>query len=180
MACGSFFILVSLLAPLVIASAEGSDFAVNANPLTLCVNPGIDAQSVISISSMGGFSGTVNLGDSVNPPYNNGPTLSNIPSSVTLAKGQTVSFALTIFTTTSTPLYTYTVTVSGLSGIILHQTNVELVVSSGCSVGAVIVPTTLGSIGSNIGLGITIAGLIGVASAALIVYESRVRTRKRQ
>jgi len=177
--CASFFVLASLMVSVSVVSAANSDFTIDATPTTLCVNPGINGQSVISLSSVGGFSGTVNLGGSVSPLYANSPTLSGIPPSVTLASGQTVSFDLTMSTTTSTPLFTYRVTVSGLAGS-LHQVNIELTVSSACSVGGVIVPTTLGSIGSDLTLTITIAGLIGLTSVAFIVYVSRARTRAKQ
>jgi hypothetical protein len=176
-ACASLVILSSLLVSVSLVSAQNSDFAVNANPLNLCVNPGINAQSDISISSIGGFSGTVNLGDSISPLYSNGPTLSSIPSTVTLASGQTVPFTLGISTTASTPLYTYTITMSGFSGGILHQAIIELTVSTGCSVGGVIVPTAHATMGSDLMIGIAIAGLIGAVAATLVVYVSRSKSR---
>jgi len=172
-ACASLVILSSLLVSVSLVSAQNSDFAVSANPVTLCVNPGIDAQSVVSISSIGSFSGTVNLSDNVSPSYSNAPALSSIPSSVTLSAGQTVPITLGVSTTTSTPLYTYTITVSGLSGATLHQATIELTVSSGCSVGGVIVPTSHGTMGSSLVIGVALAGLVGVVAAGLVVYVSR-------
>jgi hypothetical protein len=172
-ACASLVILSSLLVSVSLANAQSSDFAVSANPISLCVNPGIDAQSVVSVSSIGGFSGTVNLGDSVSPSTSDAPTLSAIPSSVTLSSGQTVPITLGISTTTSTPLYTYTITISGLYGSTLHQATIELVVSSSCSVGGVIVPTAQGTMGSNLVIGIAIAGLVGIVAAGLVVFVSR-------
>jgi hypothetical protein len=176
-ACASLVILSSLLVSVSLVSAQNSDFAINANPQFLCVNPGIDAQSYISVSSIGGFSGTVNLGDSVSPSYSNAPTLSSIPPSETLASGQSGSFILGISTTASTALYTYTITVSGLSGATLHQTTIELTVSTGCSVGGSIVPTTHGSTGSGLMIGVVIAGLVGVVGASLVVYVNRSKSR---
>lgn len=176
-ACATLVILSSLLVSVSLVSAQNSDFAINVNPQFLCVNPGIDGQSYVSVSSIGGFSGTVTLGDSVSPSSSNSPTLSSIPSSETVASGQSASFVLGISTTASTPLYTYTITVSGLSGGTLHQTTVELTVSNGCSVGGSIVPMAHGSTGSELLIGVAIAGLAGTVGAALVVYVNRSRNR---
>jgi uncharacterized membrane protein len=175
--CASLVILSSLLLSVSLVSAQNSGFAINANSGNLCVNPGINAQTDISISSIGSFSGTVNLSGSVSPSYSNAPTISGVPASVTVASGQSAGFTLGIYTTASTPLYTYTITVSGFSGSAYNSANIELTVSSGCSVGGVIVPMAHGTTGSDLMIGIAIAALIGAVAASLVVYVSRNKSR---
>jgi hypothetical protein len=154
--------------------AQSPDFTLSATPSVLCVNPGINAVSVISLQSVNGYVGTVNLGVTVNPTSSNGPTVSSTPSSETLAAGQTISFDLAISTTTSTPLYTYSIDVSGFDGSIFHQTTVYLTVAAGCSVGGTIVPIAgVAPMTSYFVYGLAIAGLVGIVGASLAVYMSR-------
>ena len=169
----SFIVLVSLILAISAVHAQSPDFALDSTPSVLCVNPGVDAVSVISVQSIDGFAGTVNLGDGVSPTVTNGPTLSPIPSSVTLAADQTVSLNLTITTSTSTPLYTYTITVAGLSGS-FHQATIRLTVAAGCSVGGVIVPTAgLASTTSYLAYGLVVVGLVGIGGTSLAIYVGR-------
>lgn len=169
--------IIAILAAGPVAHAQTSEFTLNATPSNLCVNPGVDAVSLVSVQSLGGFSGTVNLGDSIGPNVANAPTLSAIPSSVTLSSGQTVSFSLTISTTTSTPNALYTVTVSGLSGATIHQATVQLTVAAGCSVGGTVLPTAgLSPVPSFFAYGVAIAGLVGIVGVGLAVYAVRRKT----
>src|SRR6266480_1864957 len=141
----SVMILSSIMIATAVVHAQSPDFAFNATPSNLCVNPGV----------------------------NNGPTLSPIPSSETLAPGQSVSFDLAISTTTSTPLYTYSIRVSGLSGAMFHQTTVLLTVAAGCSVGGVVLPTVgLAPTTSYMVYGLVIAGLVGIVGATLAIRRS--------
>ena len=167
-------ILSSIMIATAIVHAQSPDFALNATPSNLCVNPGVNGAAVITVQSVDGFAGTVNLASSVDPSVNNGPTLSPIPSSETLAPGQSVSFDLAISTTTSTPLYTYSIRVSGLSGATFHQTTVLLTVAAGCSVGGVVLPTVgLAPTTSYMVYGLIIAGLVGIVGATLAIRRSR-------
>jgi len=170
----STIILSSIILTTAIVHAQSPDFALNATPSNLCVNPGVDGVAVISVQSVDGFAGTVNLASNVDPSVNNGPTLSPIPSSETLAAGQSVSFNLGISTTTSTPLYPYSIRVSGLSGATFHQTTVLLTVAAGCGVGGVVLPTVgLAPVTSYIVYGLVIAGLVGIVGATLAIHVSR-------
>ena len=169
-------IFSSLIMTVSLVAGASPDFSVSANPLSLCVNPGIDAQSQVSVTSLNGFSGTVDLSANVSPSGGNTVTLSSIPSSETLSSGQTVSFPLGISTTTSTPLYTYTITVTGFSstGSILHQTNIELTVATGCSVGGVIVPTShSASSGATFVTAIAVAGLLALVATGFLLRVKR-------
>ena len=169
----SVVILTSLMMATTVVHAQSPDFALASTPSGLCVNPGVNAVAVISVQSVNGFTGTVNLASSVDPAVGNGPTISSTPSSETLAAGQSVNFDLAISTTTSTPLYTYTITVSGLSGATFHQTTVQLTVAAGCSVGGVVLPTAgLAPTTSYIVPGLIIVGLIGAVGAALVIRMS--------
>ena len=172
----SVVILASLMMAIAVVHAQSPDFALTSSPSSLCVNPGINAVTSISVQSVNGFTGTVNLASSIDPAVSNGPTVSSTPSSETLAAGQSVSFDLAISTTTSTPLYTYSISVSGISGGTFHQTTVLLTVAAGCSVGGVVLPTAgLAPTSSYIVPGLIIAGLVGVVGATLVI---RVSSRK--
>jgi hypothetical protein len=170
----SLLTLALLLLSTSAVHAQSPDFTVSATPSVLCVNPGINAVSAISLQSVDGYVGTVNLGVTVNPTMSNGPTLSSTPPSETLAAGQTISFNLAISTTQSTPLYTYSIDVSGFDGSIFHQATVYLTVAAGCSVGGTIVPIAgVAPMTSYFAYGVAIAGLVGIVGASLAVYASR-------
>jgi hypothetical protein len=169
-------ILTSLWLATTVVRAQSPNFELTATPSNLCVNPGVNAVALISVASVNGFAGTINLTSSIDPNVSNGPTLSPIPSSETLAAGQTVSFNLAISTNTSTPLFTYSISVSGMSGTTFHQTFVRLTVEPGCSVGGVVLPTAgLAPTGSYLVFGLLIAGLVGVVGATLAIYVTRRR-----
>ena len=162
-------IFASLLLASSAVHAQSPDFALSSSPPVLCVNPGIDGVSSINVQSVDGFAGTVDIAASVDPSI----TISPIPSSETLAAGQTISFSITIYTTTSTPLYTYYVRISGISGGLFHETTVQLTVAAGCSVGGVIVPTAgLATASSYIVYGLVTAGLVGLVGATLAIRTS--------
>jgi hypothetical protein len=157
-----------------VAHAQSSDFALSSSPSNLCVNPGVNAVSIISLQSNGGFAGTINLSDSVDPAIAAGPGLQAIPSTETLVAGQTVTFNLEISTTTSTPIGIYYVTVSGLSGSSFHQTTVQLTASSSCAVGGSVLPIDRLSLLSPY-LGIAI---LSGAAVALITALALFRRRE--
>ena len=170
----SLVILASLVIATTAAHGQSPDFSLSSSPSNLCVNPGVNAVAVVTLGSVDGFSGTVNLAANVDPSVTNGPTLSPIPSSETLGAGQSVSFNLDLSTTTSTPLYTYSVQVSGLSGGTFHRILVQLTVAAGCSVGGVVLPTA-GLVQTNAFMvsGLIVVGLVGIAGASLAVHSSR-------
>jgi hypothetical protein len=156
-----------------VAHAQSSDFALASTPSNLCVNPGVNGVSNISLQSNGGFSGTINLSDNVDPAIAGGPGLQAIPSTETLVAGQTITFNLEISTATSTPIGIYYVTVSGLSGSSFHQTTVQLTVSSSCAVGGSVLPIDRPSLLSPY-LGVAILSGAAVAlMTALAVYRRR-------
>ena len=165
----SLVAIAFLLMATTVAHAQSPDFGLASTPSNLCVNPGVNGVAQINVSSLGGFAGTVQLSSNVDPTVTNGPTLSPIPSSETLAAGQSVSFNLAISTTTSTPLYAYTITVSGLNGALYHTATLTLTVAAGCSVGGLVVSSGLASPGSFLALGLVVSGLVGLVGVAVAV-----------
>ena len=100
-----------------------SDFALLASPSAQSVIPGNAVNYNVAVSDAGGFGGTVNLTVSGLPA---GASANFSPSSVT-GSGSSV---LAITTTTVTPLGSYPLTITGVSGATTHTTSATLVVSS--------------------------------------------------
>jgi hypothetical protein len=170
-------IIASTFALGLVVHAQASDFVLTSTPSNLCVNPGVDAVSIISVQSIGTFAGTINLSDNVDPAIAGGPGSSPIPPSETLAAGQTVYFNLQLSTTTSTPISIYYVTVSGLSGGSFHQTTVQLTVSSGCSVGGSVLPLDrLSLLSPYLGMAI-LSGAVVAVIVVLVLYRRRTAQR---
>src|SRR3989449_4872758 len=86
------------------------DFAMSSNTSNLIINAGQSGSANISLTSLGGFQGTVSLTASVTP---SGLSASTNPTSVTLVSGGS---AYSILTVTSSTAGNYTVTVTGTSG----------------------------------------------------------------
>jgi subtilase family serine protease len=109
--------LVNALAP------QTPDFSVSVTPSSQTVTPGNSASYTITVASLGGFSGTVNLSASGLP---SGASASFSPASVS-GSG---SPSLTVTTSTTTPAGTYTVTITGTSGTLTHTATVTLIVAT--------------------------------------------------
>ena len=167
----TLMIVVVSLALVSIANAQNADFVLTVSPSNLCVNPGVNGVSTISLQSLGGFSGTVNLGANVDPNIGDGPTLSPIPSSETLAVGQTISFDLALSTSVSTPYRVYYVTVSGFAGGILHQATVQLTVAAGCSVGGTTLPVNRLALFATYASAAVLTGAVLAVLAILLIHR---------
>jgi hypothetical protein len=166
----SIFLATLALAPIV--HAQNTDYYFGATPMNLCVNPGVNGVSVISVAS-GTFRGTINLAYGVDALVSNGPILSGNPSSVTLTGGETVGFSLTMSTTTNTPTRLYYVTVS--DSLDTHRITVELNVNHSCSVGGTIVPVDrLGLVAPFTNIVLSTIAILGVVSA-LSLFVGRHR-----
>lgn len=100
-----------------------SDFAVVASPPVQTVAPGAQTTYGVTLSSPGGFSGSVNLSVSGLP---SGATGVFSPTSITTSG----SSLLTVTTTGSTPIGSFPLTITGTSGALLHTATVTLTVSS--------------------------------------------------
>ena len=99
-----------------------SDFTITASPTSLSIVQGSAASSTITITSLGGFSGTVTLTYSASSSL----TIKLSPSSIAMAGTAT----LTVNSTSSTPTGTYLVNVTGTSGPLTHAVTVTVTVTS--------------------------------------------------
>src|SRR2546426_445546 len=111
---------VTAPSPLEFFNAGGPDFTLTANPGTVSFAAGLSATSTISLQATGGFSGTVEL---TAPSAPGGINVSCVPSSIsgTLTSTCTVGG--------STP-GSYTVTVTGTNGSLVHTTSIGVTVTA--------------------------------------------------
>jgi PKD repeat protein len=97
-----------------------ADFSIGANTTSLSILPGKNKNATIILTSMNGFSGTINLSSNSSVILQITSTLNK--TSVNLAAGQTdTSAKLTVATSILTPAGTYHVNVTGVSGILKHS-----------------------------------------------------------
>jgi hypothetical protein len=101
------------------------DFTITANPASITANicPS-SGTSTITITSLGGFSGTVAL--TASTPTGSGISASLSPTSVTSSGSST----LTVTPSTTTVPGTYTVNVTGTSGSLTHSVSITVTVNS--------------------------------------------------
>ncbi len=111
-----------------VTSRPAPDFLISANPASLVIAQGAGGSSAITITSVGGFSGTISLASTITPNSSNSPTLTLNPNMVTLLSGGTANAVLTISTTGGTTRGSYTVVVLGTSGPDSHTVSVSLTV----------------------------------------------------
>jgi hypothetical protein len=108
---------------LVVYGLLAPDFSLLASPASQAVVPGNAVNYNVAVSDVGGFSGTVNLSVSGLPT---GASGNFNPTSVTGSGSST----LAVSTSSSTPLGTHPLTITGVSGALTHTTTATLVVSS--------------------------------------------------
>src|SRR6266852_487181 len=99
------------------------DFSLSASPASQAVVAGSGTSYTVSITAIGGFTGSVSLGASGLP---SGAAASFSPNPVNTSGTSTMSLT----TSTATPPGTYTVTISGQSGSLTHTAAVSLVVQA--------------------------------------------------
>jgi hypothetical protein len=153
--------------------AQGPDFNISSTPNGTCINLGSSTSYSITVSSLNGFEGNVALDISIDPNVANGPTLSPIPSSVSLTADQNVTFGLTASTSKSTPSQVYDITINGLSGDLVHSVTIYLAFEPLCgAAGGAVEPVNMISvITPYAGIAITIVGL--TAATAALLYTRR-------
>jgi hypothetical protein len=98
------------------------------SPASQSVTRGQAATYTVSVTSTGGFAGTVTLSASGLPSGASAAFAS--PSSVTLTSGGTASKTMTVTTTSSTPLGSSTITVTGVSGKVSGSVTAGLTVNA--------------------------------------------------
>jgi hypothetical protein len=107
------------------------DFAISANPTSLTIRQKTSGTSTITLTSINGFTGNIDLSVTVSPVVKKGLAVSLNPVSVTLtANGQGTS-TLTVSAKNPTLQGIYTVTVTGVSGTLAHQVQVIVIVNTG-------------------------------------------------
>ncbi len=115
------------------------DFSISSSPSSLSINSGSSSSSTITVSSINGFSGSVNL--AVSAPTALTTTLSS--STVTVSSTTPGSATLTI-SSASNAAGTYSVTVTGTSNALTHSTTITVTVPTAPSA-----PQNLVATGSN-------------------------------
>jgi subtilisin family serine protease len=102
----------------------GGDFTISASPSIQKIKQGRNKSYTVTVTPSGGFTGTVALGIS-GKPANTSHTFT--PSSITGGGGTS---SLKVSPATNAPLGTYTLTITGTSGSLVHSTSVQLKVKA--------------------------------------------------
>ena len=136
---GNYTVLVNgtsgNLTRFVSVSLSIGDFGIAASPSSLSISVGSSGASTLTLTSLNGFSGSLNLSAQVTPasltaglsPSN--PTASLAPSVVNLQSHSTSSSTLTVSASLLTTPGTYIVTITATSGTVSHTTQVTLTVT---------------------------------------------------
>lgn len=106
-------------------TVTGPDFLVYSNITTLSLSPGSTASAIIGLKSLGGFSGTVYLSGYLYA----GIAVSFSPSIVGLSSGGSGQSTMTVSAPSNAGGGDYFVSIRGVSGILFHQTTIEVIVS---------------------------------------------------
>ena len=105
-----------------LAGTSAPSFTLSSSPSRLTITPGNSGTSTITVTDLGGFSGSVTL------------AASGLPSGVTAAfnaNPTTSTSTLTLTASSTAAIGTATVTITGVSGSITQTTTISLTVSSG-------------------------------------------------
>src|SRR5207253_11118825 len=101
-----------------------SDFTVSVNPSCLSLPRGTSGTSLITVTSLNGFTGTVSFSATVSPT--SGPKTSFSSSSITLTSGGQGTSTLNVRALHKTPIGSYTITVTGASGSLSHSVTITV------------------------------------------------------
>jgi len=113
-----------------------ADFSISASPSSQSATQGNGALYTVSVGALNGFTDTVNLSASGLP---SGASGSFAPASVTGSGSST----LTVTTSASTPVGSYTLSITGATATLSHSVNVTLIVNSAGDFALSAAPTTL-------------------------------------
>jgi Fibronectin type III domain len=103
----------------------GPDFGIAVSPTSRQVTRGSSTTYAVTVTAANGFSGFVNFASTISPSAT-GVTMSFNPTGVTL--GSSAQSTFTVVTTRRTAKRTYTITITGTSGTLVHATTVSLTV----------------------------------------------------
>jgi hypothetical protein len=104
------------------------NYQLTASPSSINITRGSTDTSTITLTSIGGFSGMVNMSATISPSGANTPTLSLNPVRVTLLSGGTANVVLTLATTGTTNRGNYNVIVQGKSGTLSNTVSITVLV----------------------------------------------------
>jgi hypothetical protein len=106
------------------APPPSPNFTVAVTPSTRTISRGSSTTYTVTVTATNGFTGTVTLKSSITPSAN-GLTMSFNPASVSL--GTSASSTLTVGTARKTAKHTFTITITGTSGTLVHSVTVTLI-----------------------------------------------------
>lgn len=133
-AAGNYTIMVSALGGGLSHSANillvVTDFSLALTSRPFRLAPGANSTSTAIVSSLNGFQGNITFALSVSP---SGFAASISPSLLFLSKNATNSSILSIFTSPSTPIGNYTLTILASSGSLSHSITIVVTVQNGSS-----------------------------------------------
>ncbi len=157
-------------------SSTQPDFSVSASPSSMFLNQGSSAATTVTVTSLNGFSGTVNLGANVSP---SGPTFSLASNSLTVTSGGSASTTLTVSASNSTTVGSYSITLSATSGALSHSSVVSLTVTSAGDFSISTNPSSLNLVGGGSAQSIitltSLKGFTGSVSLSATVSGQHVR-----
>ena len=148
-----------------------SDFGIALSPSSLTVPQGSSGSVIVTLTSLNGFSGTVSLTSTLSSA---GPQVTFSPASLTVSSSgatpSTVSVSAASSGAYSTPVLqgSYTVTVTGRSGSLVHSATLSLTVGS---------PSGVGGLPSSVIIGGGIAAAVAVVAAIVCALRRRTRTK---
>lgn len=111
-------------------AAATPDFSVSGSPSLQTVAPGSSTSYNVTVTPSNGFTGNVSLSISGLPT---GANASFDPTSVNLTDATAKSSTLSVTTSSNTPVGTFPLTITAISGMLQHTANVSLRVVSGTS-----------------------------------------------
>lgn len=153
-----------------VTAPASPDFTIISSPSSLNIPQGSSGTTTITLTSLNGFSGTVSLIASLS---SNGPQVTFSPASVAVPSGGSISSTLSVSAASSGAYSTavsqgsYTVTVTGTSGSLVHSTTLALTVGSSSGVGALPSAAIIGG---------AIAAAIAVVAGTVYVLRRRPKT----
>ena len=113
-----------------ITNESTADLSITTNPTSLSVQQGASSTTLVTVHSLGGFSGTVTLTAGTSPAIANTTSLSYNPSSVSVASGGSAASNLTVQTSRGTPTGSYNLSIKATSGALVRTLTVPLLVTA--------------------------------------------------
>ena len=107
------------------APPPAPDFSIGVTPTSRTVTRGSSTTYIVTVTAANGFTGFVNLTASGSSA--NGITWSFNPTGVTLGPPSSAESTFTVVTSRKTPKRTFTITITGTSGGLVHSTTVTLI-----------------------------------------------------